>query len=409
MRAKIILLGSLYLAQGLPYGFFTQALPVLLREQGLSLPLIGLANMLAFPWALKFVWAPLVDRVETPRGRRRAVIIPLQITSVCVLAGLAVAASPDVMWLLLVGVLAVNFLAATQDIATDALAVEILSPAERGLGNGLQVGAYCTGVIIGGGAILVLFSHAGWTTAFLALAALIAATTVPIVRFREPPTRERPPRRSPYGAVRESLTRQGMLPWIVVLMTFKTGAAFASGMLRVFLKDHGQSLDDIAVMIGLFGSGAAIIGGLVGGAMTSRVRRRTALVAFGTLEAFAIGGFVLAALMPSQPMFYAVTIAENMTSTMATATLFTMMMDASRPGAAGTDFTVQASISVVCSGVASVVSGVSAHAFGYAGHFAVATAMAVIGTIIAWRVHLPNESLASPTRVASDGTRRDGL
>ena len=44
VRKKLVLLGSLYLAQGLPYGFFTQALPVLLRESGMSLPLIGLAQ-----------------------------------------------------------------------------------------------------------------------------------------------------------------------------------------------------------------------------------------------------------------------------------------------------------------------------------------------------------------------------
>ena len=47
-----MLLGSLYVAQGLPYGFFTQALPVLLRKQGMALPLIGLAQLLTLPWAL---------------------------------------------------------------------------------------------------------------------------------------------------------------------------------------------------------------------------------------------------------------------------------------------------------------------------------------------------------------------
>ena len=40
---KLGLLTSLYFSQGLPFGFFTQALPVLLRKQGLSLPAIGLA------------------------------------------------------------------------------------------------------------------------------------------------------------------------------------------------------------------------------------------------------------------------------------------------------------------------------------------------------------------------------
>ena len=63
-QATLGLLTSLYFAQGVPYGFFTQALPVLLREQKLSLPLIGLAHLLSLPWALKFLWAPLVDGVR---------------------------------------------------------------------------------------------------------------------------------------------------------------------------------------------------------------------------------------------------------------------------------------------------------------------------------------------------------
>jgi len=60
-RHKILLLTALYAAQGLPYGFFTQALPVLLRDAGLSLKAISATSLLFLPWALKFLWAPFVD------------------------------------------------------------------------------------------------------------------------------------------------------------------------------------------------------------------------------------------------------------------------------------------------------------------------------------------------------------
>ena len=75
---KIILLGSLYLAQGLPYGFFTQALPVLLRDAGYSLKAISATSLLFLPWALKFLWAPFVDH----RGTRKAWLLPLQCAGV---------------------------------------------------------------------------------------------------------------------------------------------------------------------------------------------------------------------------------------------------------------------------------------------------------------------------------------
>ena len=48
--ARMGLLGSLYFSQGLPFGFFVQALPVLLRKQGVSLGAVGLTSLLAVPW-----------------------------------------------------------------------------------------------------------------------------------------------------------------------------------------------------------------------------------------------------------------------------------------------------------------------------------------------------------------------
>ena len=380
MNRKLVLLGSLYLAQGLPYGFFTQALPVLLRNQGLALPLIGLAQLLMLPWALKFLWAPLVDRVEAPRrGRRRAVIVPLQLACILVLATLALAATPGAMWALCVGVLLVNLFAATQDIATDALAVETLAPDERGLGNGLQVGAYRVGMVIGGGAILWVFGRAGWTVAFLAMAGLLAVASVPIVLHRETPAQPTP--RPKAGLLRDALARPGFAAWAVVLVTYKTGEWFATAMLRTFLTDAGQSIDQLGVMIGIVGFSAALAGSLIGGAATAWLGRRRALVGFGVLQTLAIGSMSLAVIAPSVPMFYAITVAEHLTSGMATAALFTAMMDFSRPNAAGTDYTMQASIVVIATGAATLLSGVSAHALGYASHFVVAAALSAVGTI----------------------------
>ena len=77
-RHPLALLSSLYAAQGLPFGFFTLALPVLMREAGWSLTAIGLLQLLALPWLLKFLWAPWVDH----HGARRTWLLGLQGCSV---------------------------------------------------------------------------------------------------------------------------------------------------------------------------------------------------------------------------------------------------------------------------------------------------------------------------------------
>jgi len=214
---KVGLLGSLYFAQGLPFGFFTQALPVLMRRQGYSLRGIGLSSLLAAPWALKFLWAPLVDAHGSPViGRRRSWIVPLQLLATTALAATS-AAPPCRMPLLLAAVLVINLLCATQDIATDGLAVDILSPGEWGLANGLQVAGYRVGMIIGGGALLAALGLLGWRGTCLVMAAALALSTVPILGFHERLTvRCGPPHRHTFihrpGAWRILALSSGMPP-----------------------------------------------------------------------------------------------------------------------------------------------------------------------------------------------------
>jgi MFS family permease len=166
---KVAVLSVLYFNQGVPYGFFLLTLPILLRQQGASATVIGSLLFLALPWSLKVLWAPLVDRY----GSRRAWIIPLQLLLAATLLGLA---STLVTWQLALGVLFVNLCIATQDIAVDGYAVEILAPGERALGNSLQAGAYKVGMLVGGGVLPALTLGAdaasGWRPTLVALAAL---------------------------------------------------------------------------------------------------------------------------------------------------------------------------------------------------------------------------------------------
>lgn len=144
-NTTLILLASLYCAQGLPSGLLAHSLPVLLRQHGVDLALIGLFKLLALPWLLKVLWAPWVDRLASPRlGHHRGWILPLQMGVTGVIAALALMNPErlfDSHFLLLIGLLLlVNLAASTQDIATDGLAVRLLPERWRGLGNSLQVG-----------------------------------------------------------------------------------------------------------------------------------------------------------------------------------------------------------------------------------------------------------------------------
>ena len=74
------LLGSLYISQGLPSMFILSAVPVFLRQQGVSLGKIGLLSLVAIPLMLKFLWAPLIANFGYTRwGHYRFWIIGFQV------------------------------------------------------------------------------------------------------------------------------------------------------------------------------------------------------------------------------------------------------------------------------------------------------------------------------------------
>lgn len=385
--AKLGLIGSLYFSQGLPFGFFTQALPVLLRKQGFSLEQVGLSSLLALPWALKFLWAPAADRWYSARvGRRRSWLLPLQSVTVITLGALALGPGTGSMRLLMAAVLWLNLLAATQDISADGLAVDLLAPGERGLANGLQVAGYRVGMIVGGGILLILFERLGSAGTFGAMALLTAAASLPIVLFREPAPKAEAAAPSAPAPTLHFLRRPGAFRPLALVVTYKAGEAFASGMLRPFFADSGFSLEDVGWLLGTVGFVSGLLGALWGGSLVNRLGRRTSLLAFGALQSLAVASYAwISFAHPDRTAVYAACALEHLASGMATAALFTCMMDWCSKESGATDYTVQASAVVIATGAASALAGFSASALGYPAHFALAAVLSLAALAVVAR------------------------
>ena len=418
---KLALLSSLYFSQGLPFGFFTQALPVWMRQQGLSLTLIGASSVLALPWALKLLWAPLVDRFDgSPLGRRRGWILPLQALStvaIGILAMMGSAATPTASTLLTamaVAMFVTNLFAATQDIATDGLAVDLLSPAERGLGNGVQVAAYRVGMIVGGGALLASFGTLGWTPTLGIMAGLIALMSVPLLLYKEPAKPAFSTTTTPASPVSwwHSLAYFARgdgryAVWGGALVLYKIGDAIGSPMARTLLVDRGYDVVDIGFLLGTLGSVAGMIGALLGGVAAKR-GRLLALVVCGLVHAGLMASYAVPAAFVDVDRLWvaAMIVLEHLTGGMATVSLFTAMMDASSRRSGASDYTAQASAVVVASGIGGALSGVSAQHLGYAAHFVGAGIICVIGTVIMIPIYRLGYAPTENDDDNDDGARR---
>ena len=379
---KIWLLTSLYVAQGLPYGFFTQALPVLLRDAGLSLKAISATSLLFLPWALKFLWAPFVDH----RGTRRQWLLPLQLSAVVGALALSQIDLGRGFLVVLGAAFLFNVIAACQDVATDGLAVRILDTRERGLANGIQVGAYRIGMILGGGLLLWIFARTDWATMFACMAVLLAVTVLPVLRLREPPSPQAAPRPSAAQLATGWIARlrvPGMGAFIALICFYKFGDSMVATLIGPFMRDSGLSKETIALMKGTVGSVASLAGAAVGGWFAFRAGRRKALLACGLLQSASLLCYVAAAHgIGGLGMFWAGTVAEHLLGSMATVALFTLMMDASDPEHAGTDYTLLACAIVFTMGLANFTGAAIADAVGYAPTFLAGFVLSVAGCLV---------------------------
>lgn len=395
-RAFLGLLLCLYFAQGLPSGLIAHALPALLRDAGVSLSVIGLTGLAAAPWALKFLWAPLVDRYG---GRRRWLITTntLLLATMLVLAWRPLESWLDQLVLLFALLSWVNLVAATQDIATDGMAVRGLAGELRGIGNSIQVVGYKLGLILGGGALLALVAQLGWQAAYGLLALLFALVLVPVLLMREPGvpvaaggvipaqaagTARWQGLRGYLRLYRGFVARPGLGWWLLVVAFFKVGDSLASSMIKPLLVDSGVGLTDIGLMAGVVGSVAGVLGAVLGGVLLLRVGHRNALLLFGLLQAAGLAGWALVAGgLHDLAFLYALSSFEQFADGLSTVALFTLMMDACRPASAGTDYTLQASLLVIVSGSARLGSGFLAEALGYAPLFLLAGVLTVLALL----------------------------
>lgn len=395
---KLGLLIALYLAQGLPFGFFTLALPVLLRDAGFSLKEIAVLSLLSLPWALKFLWAPWLDE----RGARRTWLLGLQGASIAAALLLTQLDLSGNYGVLIVAAFVFNFIAASQDVVTDGLAVRMLDTQERGLANAIQVGAYRLGMMLGGGVLLWVFAKTNWTTMFACMAVVLALTMLPVLLLREP-ARVVDRHAQPLGQLlligwAQRLLAPGMLGFLALIFCYRYGDQIITSLLGPFLRDAGLSKETIAVLKGGVGNVTSLIGALLGGWFAFTFGRRTAVLTAGIAQAACFVLYIAAAYeLGGVKLLWAATIAEGVIGTMATVALFTLMMDASDPEHAGTDYTLFASAVVLVSSLGNFTGAAIADAFDYGPAFVVGAVLALAGCLIVVRVL---DRHPSPARVA---------
>ncbi len=189
---RLTAFGVLYVSEGLPQGFSTVALTMEFKRRGMDDAAIGtFAALIMLPWAWKFLMGPFVDNLHFRRfGARKQWIVAAQVGMLLTLC-LAMLRMPQFGDGAVIGMgffttllIVHNVFAATQDVAIDALACQVLKEDERGLANGIMFGGAQVGAAIGGSAVLVLKGVlGGFGAASLIVPLLLFAILIGVITF----------------------------------------------------------------------------------------------------------------------------------------------------------------------------------------------------------------------------------
>src|SRR5579863_3749184 len=181
---------ALGFASGLPLLLTFSTLSAWLATAGVRRSAIGAFALVGMPYALKFLWSPLIDRLPPPipLGRRRGWGIAIQLALIA--ATLALGSCQPKSEIARMGALAilVAFLSASQDVVIDAYRVEILTPEQQGPGAAMIQTGYRIAMLVSGAGALIVAARYGWFAAYATMAALLTVGMIVFILGPEPTT-----------------------------------------------------------------------------------------------------------------------------------------------------------------------------------------------------------------------------
>lgn len=374
----------LYIAQSIPSSFFATALQVMMREAHFSLATIGLLQLVKLPWVLKFLWSPLVDRqCLTGRDFRRCIVI-----SECIYALFIILAGhlniTDNLYLIILLVLLSLVASATQDIATDALAILMHRGRDKSMVNSMQSMGSFGGALIGSGILLLVLHQYGWHVVTPCLGVFVLLMLIPLLRRKDLDIAQKDIReRAKLTDFASFFTQKGIWRQIGFLLLYYASIIGILSMMRPWLVDLGYTMKEIGVMSGIIGTFAAFCSSFAAGFIVRRIGIFTARILFACFILLTTLYFLGMAIMqqPSTPMLYAGIILMWASYGMATIVVYTSSMECVRPGREGTDFTIQTVLTHLSGIIMATLSGAMADHFGYNGLFTTEVIIATISLI----------------------------
>lgn len=404
IRARPMAALLLGISSGFPLALLLGTMTFWLAKVGIEKKTIGFAIGLTTPYALKFLWAPLIDSWKLPVltalfGQRRGWLFFIQALlfgSVWMLG----ASQPEMhLGVFAFWAIVTAFLGATQDIVIDAYRIEILSEEELPYGTannqfGYRLGAFMAGV----GTIAIASPEGlglGWAmgyglTAFCVVPGIIAAL------WAGPGLHDRAIAKQ-FGSFAqwlratviepfvEFLQRRGA--WLILLFVviYKLGDAMGQAMLNPMIVELGFSDTEFIAINKLVGFWGLIVGIALAAPFMAWLGMGRALFVSGLLMMLSNLMFVILALQGHSNTWLIIAVStEQVTSGIGLTVFVTYLSGLSNLAYTATQFALLSSLASVGRTWLSVPAGYAAERFGWPGFWIMTMVVAVPGMALLW-------------------------
>ncbi len=310
-------------SSGLPLALSWGTLQAWMKAENVDITVVGLVSLVGWPYTVKFLWSPLMDRYSPPfLGRRRGWILLTQGALALSLVALGFSKPSEFPFMTALVAVFVAFFSASQDIVVDAYRTVLVEKSEVGQASSMYIIGYRVGYLISTGGALVMASYIPWKWVYVSMALLIGFCMIGTLFMPVPVTNAKPPQ-SIKDAVWlpfvDFFKRTGSLEIIAFITLYKLDTNIAQALLTPFLMDMQFSLTDIGVVKNSLGLFATIAGTLIAGRYMTRLGIKKSLWIFGAVQGFSGLAFMaLAHLGHNYPMLVVATILEFLCGGMGT-------------------------------------------------------------------------------------------
>lgn len=406
-------------AAGLPILLVFSTLSAWLALEEVAMTAIGFFAWASLSYSLKFIWAPLVDRLQLPvlermLGRRRSWLLVAQICLICAIAFMASLDPSEALLLTAAGAVMIAFFSATQDIALDAWRIDVADDQDQALMAAIYQWGYRLGLILAGAGALWIADATNFNTAYLVMALALLAGPLAVFGAPRPPDPQTDV--AGIGAVRERAGKGpvgeaaawlygaivapfmdfiGRYKWLAVFILALIGlyrlTDFVMGfMANPFYLEMGYSLTDIANVSKFYGIWVTLVGAFVAGLAANRYGIYPVLLSGAILGAASNLAFAWLATLNDPgiaELIGAITL-ENASGGWAGTALIAYMSSLTNRAFSATQYALFSSFYALPGKIFGGVSGAMVEGLGFAGFYVVTALIgvpAILFVIVAMR------------------------